>query len=84
MARTVFEPTIRDLSPRELEYLLAMAEDGGTSRVSDIASRMGVEPNNASKVRGNLVERGIIGSRGRGRVGFDMPMLREYLLEQRP
>ena len=80
MERMVLEPTVRSLTPREVEYLQAMAQDEGVSSVKDVAERMGIDTNNASKVRKRLVEHGLIGSRGRGRVGFDMPMVREYLL----
>ena len=82
MERMVIEPTLRDLSRREYEYLQAMAQDISISNVSDIAERMGLDANNASKVRRRLVERGIIGARGRGRVAFDVPMIREYFMEQ--
>ncbi|WP_350453837.1 AAA family ATPase [Slackia heliotrinireducens] len=82
MERMVLEPTVRSLTPREMDYLLAMTQDGSVSQVSSIAERMGVAPNNASKVRKRLVERGIIGPRGRGRVAFEVPMLKEYLLER--
>lgn len=79
MERMVLEPTVRGLTPREVEYLRAMSEDSSVSNVRDIAERMGIDANNATKVRKRLVERGIIGTRGRGRVGFDMPMLKEYV-----
>lgn len=81
MERMVLEPTMRDLSPREAEYLASMLEDESESLVADIAQRMGIDANNATQVRRRLIERGVIGSRGRGRVGFDMPMLRGYLEE---
>lgn len=42
--------------------------------------RMGVDANNASKVRELLAERDLIGTRRHGRVGFDMPIPREHLL----
>lgn len=79
MERMVLEPTVRDLTPREVEYLRAMAVDSSVSTVGDIAKRMGIDANNATKVRKRLVERGIIGPRGRGRVGFEVPMLKEYI-----
>ena len=82
MDEMVIEPTLVDLSPRELEFLEVMAKSPNRMRVADIAQSMGIDPNNASKVRKRLVERGIIGARGRGAVGFDMPMLQEYLREQ--
>lgn len=57
-----------------------MAQDDSVSNVADIALRMGIDANNASKVRKRLIERGVIGARGRGRVAFDIPMLKDYLL----
>ena len=81
MEHMVLEPTVRDLTMRELEYLRAMAQDDSMSTVRDIAARMGIDANNASKIRRRLVERGLIGSRGRGRVGFDMPMLKGYVTD---
>ncbi len=79
MESSVLEPTVRNLSSREYEFLVAMLEDERESALGDIASRMDVDNNNASQIRKRLIERGIIGARGRGRVGFDMPMLKEYI-----
>lgn len=79
MESSVLEPTVRDLSTREYEFLAAMLEDNNESVLGDIALRMNVDGNNASQIRKRLIERGIIGARGRGKVGFDMPMLRDYL-----
>lgn len=81
MESSVLEPTVRDLSDREREFLAAMLEDEHESALGDVASRMGVDGNNASQIRKRLIERGVIGTRGRGKVGFDMPMLREYMAE---
>lgn len=55
MERMVLEPTVRGLTPREVEYLRAMSEDSSISNVGDIAKRMGVDANNATKVRKRLV-----------------------------
>lgn len=79
MYRMVLEPTVNSLSERELEFLTEMTENEGPYRVSDIASRMGITENNATKIRARLVEQGIIGARRRGFVDFDMPMIRDYL-----
>ena len=82
MDRMIFDTMIRELTPREEEFLLAMTQDRGSSTVSIVAGRMGVETNNASQIRRRLIERGLIAERGRGRVAFDMPLLREYLLKE--
>ena len=81
MERSVFEPTIRDLRPRELQYLLAMTQDSGPSVTSDIAQQMGVSMTNASNLRRRLIEHGVISEVRMGRVQFEMPMLQEYLID---
>ena len=43
---------------------------------------MGVASNYASQYRARLVEQGIIGTRGRGKVAFDMPRFKEFLLSK--
>lgn len=52
------------------------------SLVADIAQRMGVAGNYASQYRARMVEQGIIGTRGRGKVAFDMPRFKEFLLSK--
>lgn len=44
---------------------------------------MGVASNYASQYKRRLLESGVIGERGRGVVGFDIPGFREYLKSQR-
>lgn len=56
--------------------------DSGPSRVSEIATRMGVASNYASQYKRRLLEDGVIGKRGRGLVGFDIPAFREFLSEK--
>lgn len=58
-----------------------MSVDEGESKIADVAQRMGVKSNYASQYRARLIEQGIIGERGRGRVGFDLPYFKEYLEE---
>ena len=52
------------------------------SGVSEIAKRMGVASNYASQYKRRLLEDGVIGERGRGLVGFDIPAFREFLSEK--
>ena len=59
--------------------LSAMLDDKGYSNISDISSRMGVTPKYAGMYRKRLIEHGIIGSAGYGKVAFALPMFREYL-----
>ena len=55
-----------------------MLPDSGPSRVSEIAKRMGVASNYTSQYKRRLLEDGVIGERGRGLVGFDIPAFREF------
>lgn len=79
MERSVFIPTLRELRPREHEYLAAMAQDDGPSVTSDVARRMGIGMSNASNLRRRLIEHGVIREVRMGLVEFEMPLLREYL-----
>lgn len=79
METRFFDATYRELSERDLNFLRAMLVDKGESCMSDIAGRMGVSMGYASQYRARLLEQGIIGERGRGKVGFDLPLFDEYL-----
>lgn len=79
LGQRVLEPTFYELSDGDLAFLRAMLEDQDVSLVVDIAQRMGVASNYASQYRARLVEQGIIGTRGRGKVAFDMPHFKEFL-----
>ena len=81
MKARVLRSTLDELSDGDLAFLEAMLEDERVSLSSDVARRMGKSDSYASQYRSRLIERGIIGARGRGRVGFELPMLREYLPE---
>ena len=82
MASASLETTYRELSDKDIEFLLAMLPDSGPSRTSEIAKRMGVASNYASQYKRRLLEDGVIGERGRGLVGFDIPAFREFLSEK--
>lgn len=82
LGQRVLEPTFYELSDGDLAFLRAMLEDQDVSLVADIAQRMGVASNYASQYRARLVEQGIIGTRGRGKIAFDMPNFKEFLLSK--
>lgn len=77
----VHEPAIADLSDVARTFLLAMAQDDGPSRMSDIAARLDVDRNYAGQYRLRLIATELIEPAGRGRVDFTMPYLRDYLRE---
>ena len=80
LERMIYNSTFRDLSEKDIAFLVAMLEDDEYSKISDIAARMNVSSKYAGEYRRRLMEHGIIGSRGYGKVAFDLPMFREYLL----
>lgn len=49
LVNSIIEPTLGELTQRELEYVTAMAQDEVPSGTSDVAARMGVSMTNASK-----------------------------------
>lgn len=81
--RTVLETAIAHLPKRAMEYLLAMAEDKLASSTGEIANRLGVFASSLSATRKLLVSRQVIESTARGYVGFSIPFMREYLVENR-
>ena len=79
MFHAIVEPTLSELSSRELDFLKAMAEGDGPVPTSEVARRMGVSVTNASNLRRRLADRGIVASPRFGEVDFIMPVMREYL-----
>ena len=75
----VHEPALVDLSEVDRTFLVKMAEDEGSSRLSDIAKRLGKTSQYASVYRDRLLKAGMIRSAGFGKMSFATPYLREYL-----
>lgn len=82
MGATVVESAYRSLSVIDQSYLLAMAEDEGPSKTSEIAQRLGVTQVYGGQYRLRLLAAGIIEVAGHGQVSFAVPTLREFLREQ--
>jgi len=79
LERMVFDAAYRELSEKDIAFLAAMLADKEYSNISDISSRMNVTPKYAGMYRKRLIEQGIIGSAGYGKVAFSLPMFREYI-----
>ena len=76
----VLEATYYDLSRGDRRFLAAMLEDAGRpSALADVAARLGEGTNYASTYKRRLLELGVIGERGRGRVAFELPGFADYL-----
>ena len=78
----ILETIYRELSDKDIEFLLAMLPDSGPGRVSDIAKRMGVASNYASQYKRRLLEDGVIEERGHALVSFNVPAFKEFLSEK--
>lgn len=81
MGSLVYEPALADISSIDRTFLVAMSQDDGPSKMSDICSRLGVSANYAGQYRLRLIEAGMIESVNYGEVDFAQPLLREYLTE---
>ena len=73
------------LTPREKEYLRAMAYLGsGAQRSSDIAEVLGVKVNSLGPMRAKLINKGMIYSPAYGDMAFTVPLFDEFMLRAMP
>lgn len=70
-------------TPREREYLAAMAADGaGGSSTGEIAERLNTKATSLGPTRAQLIAKGLIYSPEYGRVAFTVPGMSEYIQRQ--
>ncbi|WP_092256636.1 ATP-binding protein [Corynebacterium cystitidis] len=81
LGQLVHAPALADLSDVDRTFLLAMAQDDGPSRMADISERLGIDPQYAGTYRRRLIEAEMIASTAYGYVDFELPYMREYLLD---
>jgi AAA ATPase domain len=80
-----FRVRLDRLSPREKDYMRAMAELGaGPHRSGDIAAKMGAPVESVAPIRRNLISKGMIYSPAHGDTAFTVPMFDEFLLRSMP
>ncbi|TWC03512.1 ATP-binding protein [Brevibacterium jeotgali] len=77
--RMVIGAALAAVSPKDLEFLRAMAEDDGPSRTADIGRRLGDARNTIGNYRARLIDAGLIESTGHGLIDFAIPGLRDHL-----
>ena len=77
----VFDPDLASLSDVDRSFLIAMTQDDGPSRTTDICTRLGVDATYAGQYRLRLIEAGMIQAVRHGEINFVQPLLREYLRE---
>ncbi|MFX8616627.1 ATP-binding protein, partial [Acinetobacter baumannii] len=67
------------LTPREKDYLRAMAELGaGPHRSGDIAEMLGVQVESSAPLRSGLIRKGMIYSPQHGDTAFTVPLFDQY------
>lgn len=73
------------LTPRERDYLRAMAELGpGPHRSGTIADTLGVRVESAGPLRSGLISKGMVFSPAHGDTAFTVPMFDRFLLRSMP
>lgn len=73
------------LTPRERQYLRAMAELGsGPYRTSDIADALQVKITTLGPVRANLIKKGMVYSPSHGEMAFTVPLFDEFMRRAMP
>jgi hypothetical protein len=69
------------VSPREKEYMFAMAALGpGAHRSGDIATELGASVESVAPIRSSLIKKGMVYSPAHGDTAFTVPMFNEYLI----
>jgi hypothetical protein len=73
------------LTPREKDYLRALAQlGGGPQRSSDIAELFGVKVQSVAPLRNGLIHKGMIYSPSHGDIEFTVPLFGEFMLRVIP
>jgi hypothetical protein len=73
------------LTPREQEYLRAMAALGaGPHRSGDIAAKLGIAVTTAGPLRTGLIRKGMIWSPAHGDTAFTVPLFDQYMMRVMP
>ena len=81
MKSRILDATYREFSESDKKFVKAMLQDEGETQIADLVSRLKWSDSQVAQYRRRLIDAGVIGYRGRGRVGFDLPYFREFLLE---
>jgi len=81
--RVVIDAALSTASPKDLDFLRAMAEDDGPASTADIGRRLGDQKNTVGNYRARLIDAGLVQPAGRGLLEFAIPGLREHLRQTR-
>src|SRR5690606_36914705 len=68
------------LTPREKDYLRALAELGeGSHRSGDVAGQLGVKVQSVAPVRNSLIKKGMVYSPSHGDTAFTVPLFSGFM-----
>ena len=76
---TVHEPAISNISLNAMEYLIALAVHDGPTSTKSLSAELGKKTGSTTYTQRSLIQRQIIERTARGYVDFSIPLLREYL-----
>jgi AAA ATPase domain len=83
--RSFFRVRFDRLTPREQDYLRAMASLGaGPHRSGDIAEVLGISVQTAGPLRSGLIRKGMIWSPAHGQTAFTVPMFDAFMVRAMP
>ncbi len=75
-----FKVRFERLTPKEREYVIAMARLGvGPYRASEVAGVLGESPAGLGPRRAKIIGKGMIYSPGYGDIAFTVPLFEDYL-----
>nr|WP_120491375.1 ATP-binding protein [Corynebacterium lactis] len=83
IGRQVHAPSLKNVPPRQIEFLKSMAElapDGAPVAVKDVAEKMGRKVSGVSQLRHDLIYRELIVPASVGHIEFSLPYFADYLL----
>ena len=82
IGRLVLDPTWRGLSDGDRRFLTAMTGDDGSSKLADIAARLGVNVKYAGVYRQRLIKAGMVVAAGKGWINFAHPIARDWIRDK--
>lgn len=81
LKRQVYDATYAELSNGDIEFLRAMLVDERSSRIADVAKRLGKSSGHISTYKRRLLKSGVVEEGLRGELRFCLPGFKEYLSE---
>lgn len=83
--KSFFRVRFDRLTPREKDYLRALAELGqNPQRSGDVAKALGLTVNNVGPLRDSLIKKGMLYSPAHGETAFTVPLFDEFMKREMP